>query len=506
MKRDALKRLGTMPRAATFRMALALVGTTFLAGCVVGPDYQKPNLLVPASWSGKQEKTPAKPPELSQWWKQLHDPLLDQLIAEAVEGNLDVATAKAKVREARATTREEAGSLLPSLSASSSATRNRSAASDASSDATLYSQYQGGFDASWELDLFGANKRALEAARYSEQASEEELRDTLLTLVGDVASYYVQAREYQALIELAQRSAKSQRQTAALTRSQFDAGEATGLDAVKADAQAASTEADIPSYRISYAQSVHRLGVLLGKSPSAVEDRLAKGGSIPSPKLAVSTGIPADILLTRPDVRMAERQLAQYTAKVGQAQANRYPSVSLTGSIASSATSLSDLGKKSTIGWSFGPTLSVPLFQGCQLKAAVEVSKAQRDQYFIAYQASVLSAMEDVQNAVVALTQTRLQNAKILVSVDGYRKAAKLSRTLNDTGATDFLNVLDSERSLYSAEESLIQSRTSIATYYISLNKALGGGWDGAIDVSKPVVIDGNEAPHVATAKLVAEK
>jgi multidrug efflux system outer membrane protein len=500
MTHEMLMRSSARPRTPKLRFAVILAGAGLLAGCVVGPDYEKPNLLIPASWNGKKEKAPAKPPELSEWWKQLHDPVLDQLIVEAVDGNLDVATSKAKIREARAVTREQVGVLQPTLSSSPSAERIRTAASG-TSDASSYSQFQAGFDASWELDLFGGNKRALEAARNSEQAANDDLRDTLLTLVGDVASYYVEAREYQALIKLAERSAKSQRQTAALTKSQVSAGEATGVDAAKADALAASTEADIPTYRISYAQSVHRLGVLLGKSPDALEARLAKGGGIPMPKVAVSTGIPAHILLARPDVRAAERRLAQYTAKVGQAEANRYPSISLTGSIATSATSIGDLAKKSTIGWSFGPTVSVPIFQGGQLKAAVDVAKAQRDQYSIAYQSSVLSAMEDVENAIVSLNQTRLRHEKISVSVAGYREAAKLSRVLNETGATAFLNVLDSERSLYTAEESLIESRTAIATYYVALNKALGGGWDGAIDVSKPVVVDTNEAPHIVAAK-----
>jgi multidrug efflux system outer membrane protein len=500
MKNERLMRSSARPRTTQWQLAVILAGTSLLTGCVVGPDYEKPTLVMPASWSGKQDKAPVKPPELSEWWKQLHDPVLNQLIVEAVADNLDVAASKAKIREARATTREQVGVLLPTLTSSPSATRARTAATT-SSDASTYSQYQAGFDASWEVDLFGGNKRALEAARNSEQASEDDLRDTLLALVGDVASYYVQAREYQALIKLAERSAKSQRQTAALTRSQFNAGEATGVDSAKADALAASTEADIPTYRISYAQTVHRLGVLLGKSPDALEARLANGGGIPMPKARVSAGIPADVLLARPDVRAAERRIAQYTAKIGQAEANRYPSISLTGSIESSATSIGDLAKKSTIGWSFGPTVSVPIFKGGQLKAAVDVAKAQRDQYSIAYQSAVLSAMEDVENAIVSLNQTRLKHGKLSISVAGYREAAKLSRMLNETGATAFLNVLDSERSLYSAEEGLIESRTAIATYYIALNKALGGGWDGTIDVSKPTVVDRNEAPHIVASK-----
>lgn len=488
-------------RTGAMKVALSLLSVSLLAGCVVGPDYVQPQLALPAHWGSKKEQKPARPPELSQWWLQLRDPLLNTLITEAVEGNLDVALAKAKIREARATYREQKGTLVPSLDSSASTTRTRSASADGRSDAGVNTQYQGGFDASWELDLFGGNRRGLEAAQYRVEAAEEELRDTLVTLVGDVASYYIQAREYQALLTLARSSAVSQRKTAKLTREQFTAGEATGVDDAKADAQALSTEADIPTYQISYSQTVHRLSILLGQPPSALEERLKKSGAIPLPKAPVSTGIPADILLNRPDVRLAERQLAQYTAKIGQAEANRYPSISLTGDIATSALSASDLGKKSTIGWSLGPTLSVPIFQGGQLKAAVDVAKAQRDQYFVSYQAAVLDAMEDIENAIVSLSQTRTRYAKLASSAASYRRAADLSRTLNEAGAVDFLDVLDAERSLYSAEEALIQSRADIATYFIAVNKALGGGWDGGIDVSKPAVVDVNTGPHLARSK-----
>ncbi|MBB3609170.1 efflux transporter outer membrane subunit [Rhizobium sp. BK602] len=476
-------------RSRLIPLAAVLLCTSVLTGCVVGPDYEKPTVAMPSHWSRQASSKQGAAPDLSQWWKQLRDPTLNALIEEAVQTNLDVATAKAKIREARATYREQKGALLPTAEATASATRNRTAASDGSA-ASIYSEYQPGFDASWELDLFGGNKRSAEAARRGVEAAEEDLRDTLVTLVGDVATYYVQAREYQALRDLAQRTAVSQRKTASLTQEQYKAGTVTAVDAANADGQASSTEADIPSYQISYVEALHKLAVLLGKPPAALDERLKKTAPIPQPPLKVSTGIPATILTSRPDVRLAERQLAQYTAKIGVAEANRYPSISLTGSITSSATDIADLGRKSTIGWSFGPTVTIPIFQGGQLKAAVDVAKAERDQYYIAYQSVVLTAMQDVEDAIVSLTQEKLKNAKLAASAASYRRASALSRELNKAGATDFLDVLDAERSLYSAESSLIQSKASIATNYISLNKALGGGWDGEIDSSTPVVAD----------------
>jgi len=194
------------------------LGLLLLAGCVVGPDYERPQVTVPVQWGGGKAQKPAKPPELSKWWRQLGDPLLDSLINEAVGGNLDVAVAKAKIREARATYRQQQGALLPAVEGSAWATRTRSGASVAGSEPSNYSQYQAGFDASWELDLFGGNRRALEVARHGAEAAEEDLRDTLVSLIGDVASYYVQIREYQALLALARRSSESQSDRKADTR------------------------------------------------------------------------------------------------------------------------------------------------------------------------------------------------------------------------------------------------------------------------------------------------
>lgn len=483
---------------AARRLLAPMITAVLLAGCVVGPDYQTPILAMPASWSGQKPTKPVQPAQLSKWWQRLRDPELNTLVEEAVAGNLDVATAKAKIREARASYRQSAGTLLPSVDGSGSATRNKSAETTSGSDAT-YSEYQAGFDASWELDLFGANRRGVEAARYGLDASQEELRSTLLTLIGDVASYYTQARGYQARIALARRSAASQSQTAELTRTMAQAGTATAADVAKAMGQAASTEAAVPTLEASYAQAVHRLAVLAGRPPASLSERLKRVAPIPAPRLPMPTGIPADLLLSRPDLRMAEGQYAQYTAKIGQAEAARYPSVSLTGDISTAALKLGDLGKNSSIGWSFGPTLSVPVFNAGQLQAAVEVAKAQRDQYFIAYRSSVLTALEDVENALVLLSQERIRIAKLASSAKSYGDAARLEGTLYKAGETSLLDVLDAQRSLYSAEDSLLQSRVLLATNYIALNKALGGGWDGTVDSAKPEIVDVKTAPRLAS-------
>jgi len=485
---------------AAGRTATVLAAAAWLSACAVGPDYQTPLLSLPTHWGSKQPAEQPQPPELSQWWARLGDPTLNEIVDEAVRKNLDVASARAKIREARASYREARGSLFPSVDGSSSATRSKSSNSrssgSSSSSGSASNQFEAGFDASWELDLFGGNRRATEGAIYGTQAAEEELRATLLTLIGDVTSNYVEARGYQARIAFARRSAASQRNTEALTRFKFETGASSAVDVANASGQASSTEANIPSLEASFAAGVHRLSVLTGQAPAALITRMQSDAPIPSPTLPIPTGVPANILRSRPDVRLAERELAQKTAAIGEAEAARYPSVSLTGSVATAGVNVGDLAKSTSISWAFGPTLSLPIFNAGQLKAAVNVAEAQRDQSYLAFKASVLTALEDVENASVSLAQERIKYEKLAASAESYRQAATLARELYQTGSSSFLEVLDADRSLYSAEDLLIQSRVAIATNYIALNKALGGGWDGVIDASTPEIVDTNTGPH----------
>lgn len=502
-------------RVRTRVLPLALLAT-LLAGCAVGPEYQPPALAVPATWGSSARMAAAtgddpsrRPPDLARWWERLGDRTLDTLVGEAVAGNLDVATAKARVRQARATRRQALAALAPTLTGNGNYTRadNGSNVSASSGDVTVkgpFDSFSAGLDASWELDLFGANRRAAEAAKYGLDAAEEDLRNTLLVLIGDVATSYVEARGYQARAALARRTAASQRETAALTRTKLEAGSASAVDVANAEGQAASTEANIPELESAYQQSVHQLAVLLGREPSALNDVMKRSAPIPSPRASVPRGVPADVLRTRPDVRVAERQLAQYTAQIGQAEAARYPDVSLVGNVSTAGTKVGDLGKSSTISWSFGPTLTVPIFNAGSLKAAVEYAQAERDTYFLAYRASVLAALQDVENASVALRQEQRRNASLSASARSYRQAAGLARTLYQSGSSSFLDVLDAERSLYSAEDAQLQSRVAITTDYVALNKALGGGWSGGIETRTPEVVD-DMGPRFVQADWIAE-
>lgn len=501
----------------SMRLAPPLALSLLLGACAVGPDYHPPQMATPAQWSKGPGATTPQRPKLAHWWKRLHDPLLDQLIDEAIDGNLDVASAKSKIRQARASYRQAVGALFPtvtnseqmswtnSTSSSSSSTSSSGASTTTStSDIAIkpYTLYQAGFDASWELDLFGENKRAVEAAGYAVQSNEEALRATMLTLIGDVASYYAQARGYQARAALARRTAASEEETATLTRNKFAAGSASAVDVANAAGQAAATRATIPTLESNYAQAVHQLAVLTGREPAALDSRMAKAAPIPSPRLPLPAGVPADLLSSRPDLREAERVYAQYTAQIGEAEAALYPSVSLTGSVSTAATRFGDLGKFSSVSWALGPTVSVPIFNGGKLRAAVDLARAERDQYFIAYRSAVLTALKDVEDSTVALSRERARVGDLAISASNYGQAAQLSRALYQAGSSSFLDVLTAERSLYTAEDDKLQSQVLIATDYIALNKALGGGWDGAAPSSQPEIIDKNTGPHLASTSL----
>jgi len=372
-----------------FVAALAL--SALQAGCAVGPDYAKPDMALPSRWtqasSDARGSSPAAP--LDAWWRGFNDPLLDELMEEAVSGDADVASARAKIREARATRREAEAGLGPSVTGSAAATESGAGqgaggASTTSTTSTTSAPFQAGLDASWKLDLFGGKRRDAEAAVFGEQAAEEDLRSTLLTLIGDVGAYYADARGYQARIALARRTFASQRRTADLTHVKFDAGAASAADTARAEAQAGTTAADIPTYETGYAESVHRLSILTGRAPGALDDRMRAPRTIPAPRKPLPAGVPADLLTRRPDVRAAERRVAQATAKIGAAEAALYPDVSLTGSLSTAASRPGDMLRASSVSWSWGPSVSIPIFDGGKLAAQRDATQAQRDEYLVA--------------------------------------------------------------------------------------------------------------------------
>ncbi len=464
-----------------------------LAACVsVGPDYRKPHIVTPSDWNSKADNSV---PHLGDWWMRLGDPVLDQLIADGIAGSPDVATAKAKVRQARANFTSAGGALYPTLNGGGSYQRSDSRAVTAGEQSSL------GFNTNWELDLFGGNKRGVEAAYYNAESANEQLRAALVTLIGDIAINYANLRGAQADTAIAQRNAALQRRTVALTRTQLEAGQISQVDLLSAETQAATTESQIPSLQINYAQYLNQLSVLTGRSSSALAAVLDRPRQIPTVPRKVSAGLPADILLSRPDLRAAERDYASATASIGQKQALLYPSVSLTGNISTGGANFGDFGRLSTIGWVFGPSLTVPIFQGGGLNADVEAAKAMRDQSFVAYRKAILTALSEIENASVSLNQNRIRAAQLQKIVINSRKINELTLEQYRAGSKSFVDVLTAQRDLLSAENNLSQTKTQLVINYVALQRALGGGWNGLVEVGKPEVIDGYTGPHITRVK-----
>jgi NodT family efflux transporter outer membrane factor (OMF) lipoprotein len=459
-----------------------------LLGCTVGPDYEKPALPSPTAWSEPGEgKVASVEADLSRWWTLFGDPGLDSLVERALHSNLDLRSAGARIREARAQYGIAWSALLPSVNATASYTRSRN------SQNGLYgfgafprylSEYNAGFDASWEIDLFGGARRGNEAAAADVEAAVEDRWAVMVSLLGEVARNYVALRGYQLQRAVLQENQRSAQGTVDLTRARLSAGVATALDLARAEAQYAASGALIPTVEIQLEQSIHRLGVLLGQDPSALSGELGTVGSIPAIPPRVLVGLPSTLLVRRPDVRRAERQLAAQTARIGLATAELYPRLSLTGAFGFDSIGAADFFKWGSRMWSIGPTLRWPVFAGGRIVSTIRLEEARAEQAAFAYEQAFLVALEDVENALVAYLREGHRTATLVEEVAADRRATDLANELYLKGLASFLEVLDAQRALYLAQWELAQSQAAVTLNVVALYKALGGGWEG--DKSPP--------------------
>lgn len=458
--------------------ALALLCASLLAACTVGPDYHAMQAAAPAGWA---DRTPTKSAatDLKSWWTRFNDPQLNRLVTDAMRANADVREAQARLREARASLVQTRSGLYPAVDGSASATRSRQKLSGFGDNASLTSNtFEAGFDASFELDIFGAQRRSVESSAANVQAYAADLEDTIRSLLGDVARYYVEARGYQARLVIAKATLASRTDTWRLTRAKAQAGTGTGLDEVQARAEMESAAASIAPLEYSFRESVNRLAVLTGASPQDVLDRLREVAPVPALSWAIEPDPPVEVLARRPDVRAAERRIAEATADIGVSEADRYPAVSLAGAIGVNSESIRSMASRSSATWSFGPTLSVPVFDAHKRAAKVREKEAVRDEKVAAWQATVRSAIEETENALVALDREKAHNDALKKTVAAYKSAFDVSQAQYMAGLTTFLSVLEADRSLASQRDSLAQSDVSLAVDAIALYKALGGGWE----------------------------
>ena len=465
----------------------------FAGGCSVGPNYKRPEVKVASEWAeAKQSGVDGRPAELTRWWTAFNDPLLNSLVERAVRSNLDLRQAEARIREARALRAVTASGEWPTLDVSSSYSRSQASENAFSSQSRTggggalpftastepQNLFRTGFDASWEIDVFGGVRRSVEAADATLQATVEDRRSALVTLLGDVARNYIDLRGFQHRIEVAQANLKAQQETLELTRVRFQAGLASDLDVAQAEGQLNTTAAQIPTLESLLKQSAHRLDVLLGSQPGALADELSPTAPIPALPPEVLVGLPSELLRRRPDIRSAERQLAAATAQVGAATADLFPKFSLTGTAGLQSISAGDWFTGRSRFWSIGPTVRWPIFDAGRIRANIEVRNAQQEQALIQYEKTILTAFEDVENSLVSYSREQARYRSLSQAVAANRRAVEMSNELYTRGLIDFLNVLENQRALYASENDLAQSEAAMASNLVSLYKALGGGWD----------------------------
>ena len=459
---------------------------TLCACAAVGPDYKAPETAVSPSWhtAMKGGLSPATPnPEvLDEWWNTLNDPVLCELIHRAVSGNLDLKEAQARVREARAKRGEAAAGLFPTLNASGQITTSKG--SEETGAGTSRNLYATGFDAGWEVDIFGGVRRTVEAAEADLQAEKASLRDVLVTLTAEVALNYVELRTYQTRLKVVTTNLNTQEETHRLTQWRYQAGLSDALAVEQARYNMESTRSQIPGIRTGLAEAMNRLAVLLGEPPGSLSSELEKPSPIPVTPVTAAVGIPANCIRRRPDIRQAERELAAQTARIGVAEAELYPKFSILGSIGLEALSIGGFASSDGLTHSIGPSFSWRLFDGGAIRQNIEVQTALQDQALARYQATVLDALEEVENALKAYAEEQNRRAALTRAGEAARRAVALAKNEYEAGIIDFNEVLDAQRSQLSFEDELAQSEGSVTTNLITLYKALGGGW-AALDPSE---------------------
>jgi multidrug efflux system outer membrane protein len=521
-----------------------------LGACSVGPDFVPPQPIGGQAWVDKSahghdpqafvsRSTNPNP----QWWEVFDDPTLTQLEERAISGNLDLQQAVLRVVEARQSEITARAAGLPTLGGTGSYTREQIGAKGIVESSGVYGQlnsladqnsplnqfspglgteastagasaintieqpinlYQYGFDASWELDLFGKVRRSTEQARASTQAQIEQTNDALVMLEGQVAQAYVQVRGAQALLASQRENVAAAQSSLQLTQRQQRQGLSTGLDVDQAITQLGDQESQLPGYEKQEQQAINQLSDLVGQPPGALDALLATPAPMPPTPPVVGIGVPAELARRRPDIRQAEAQLHAATANVGVATASFYPDISLTGNVGLRAIDASYLTNWASLFYSFGPSISLPIFQGGKLTASLRMARAQQAAAALAYRATVLNALREVENALVAYRTDRVARDRIAGTIHAGEQALYLSRDSYRNGLTSFLQVLDSERTLVQSRQQLIQANITLTDDVIALYNALGGGWQETVASSAAPAIDMSTPFTPAAADSVA--
>jgi NodT family efflux transporter outer membrane factor (OMF) lipoprotein len=441
------------------------------ACATVGEDYAAPAMQLPESWPTQSPtELLAEETELADWWRRLNDPLLDELIERSTQHSLDLREALARLREARALRGVSAAGRFPTLDARATALR-RSESDNTPLGAFVpdNTTYAAGFDAAWELDLWGQVARSIEAADAELAASVEDLRYVFVSVSAEVALNYIELRSFQRRLEIARSNVDLQQQTVDLVRGRFDAGLVGERDLAQALTNIESTRSRLPELEVGVAAAQNRLAVLLGEAPGALAAQLAMQSPIPVPPLSVAVGVPADLLRRRADVRQAERLLAAEHARIGVRESELYPRLTLNGDLGLASDDLGNLFSKDSGVFGFGPSLRWNIFDGGKSRQAVVAQEARTEQAQVRWERSVLVALEEAENAMTAFVRQQTRRSSLLEASSQANRAVELSRAQYREGLSDFQSVISSERDLAVLQDDLASSDASIATNFIVL-------------------------------------
>ena len=467
-------------------LAAAIGATLALSGCItVGPDYHAPdNATVPSAYVNAVAGAPAAAGavDVAVFWTGFHDEILNTLMQQAITANPDLRIAQARLQEARANLLGAEAASRPGVALAAGTNREVIGQTLFPGDRASRTKTIDTVDlpdARWEIDLFGKFARGREAAGALVAASEAGVQAAQVSLAGELASTYFTLRGTQQQLQIAEAALRNQQDNLTLVNSLEQLGRGTALDTARARALVASTQATLPGYQAAIARSAYRIAVLTGQPPKAAEALVAQPKPLPGLAPLANVGAPAQLLRQRPDIRVAERQLAAANAGIGVATAALFPSISLTGMLGLNAGSLATLPRNDAFIYNFGAALSWTPFDFGSLRSQIRANEARTNAALATYEKTVLVALEDVDDALVTYSRTQQQQDSLQRAVEASTEAARLAQARYEAGKTDFLSVLDAQRSLLSDQDRLSQSQTAAATSLVAVYKALGGGWSG---------------------------
>ncbi|MCX7872129.1 MAG: efflux transporter outer membrane subunit [Verrucomicrobiae bacterium] len=451
-----------------------------LSGCAVGPNYKQPSISINQSYSNTGTNFVSEP-IVVDWWKQFDDQTLIRLVSEAITNNHDLKIALARVKETRAMRNLTKFDQFPTIRTDGGYTkgvRSKDGSGGLSRDSREYELFDAGFDATWELDFFGRVRRSVEAANAELAMMEEYRRFVYVSVVSEVARNYFELCGAYNELEIAKQNAKSQKETYELIKSKFNSGRGTELDVKRAESQWNATEAMIPALETRVKYAIHRLAVLTGRQPTALENELAQPFALPKTPTNIYIGNPSDLLRRRPDIRMAERSLAAATARIGIATADLFPRVTFTGSLGLEAKNLSGFTEAGADTYSFGPRISWAALDLGRVRARIKAANARAEAELASYEKTVITALEETENTLVQYGKTLAQLKYLEDSAIAAEQALALAQQRFEHGVADYLTVLDAQRVQLSAQSQLAQAKTKMATALVAVYKALGGGWE----------------------------